>query len=415
MDVPFLFSILVTLHISGVMSMTPMMQGMNADIMKDIMNLRRKIKNHQKTLSNKGTAKESNSILPAAEIAMREFFTNDGKTPASTKTSDKKKSSKKDTTRKNVKIPDVPATLKNVEASHTNTVPVEKKANNAMKSKKLSKKTSETKTKDQTPQEKITGPSDQQSSSKSDTTGATVAKTTAKSTSTSTRRSRRRSSRRRKSSRKSKQNTTPSPRTTTQANPAAAAPTVPKATAIDTTPPAAAAQAPGQSMRTTMTHLFSEGPMLMASMLAQVYPQLVRLLGGARSQRPMMDPNMAVMMHEEPYFNQPTIQGDGFGQVHTANPSRPGQQRSTKKSSSTSKTVQAGTNPMQIYMQRELCSETPSRFIRMCKTTMDCKHKMKCYSGYCCARSHRHAEMLDNLPEYIDMPRPQRSWRSFFK
>ncbi|XP_069115532.1 uncharacterized protein [Argopecten irradians] len=404
MDVQVLISIFVTLSVCGVKAMSPMMQDMNADIMKDIMNLRKKIENHQRTLSNKGAGKDTNSVLPAAEIAMREFFSPDRKSQVSTKKSKKSEDKKPKNT---IKVPDVPETLKNSVISDTNAVPVEKKKTKALE--KNSKSATDLSAKDSATEQRV--PSDQPVIGKSETTGAPQTTSMSK-----TKRSRRRS-RRRKSSKKSKSNreSTPAPETTTTAKPATSVPTVQQVPTMDTGLPSGAETAPGHSMQTAMTHMLSQGQMMVASMLARAYPRLMRLLGGASSQGPMIDPNVALMMNGDPYLNGPAIPGDMFGQSSNTKQHGQSKQSSSKKSSSSSKRVEVTKNPMQLYMERELCSETPSRLIRQCQTTQDCRHKMKCFSGYCCASSHRHAEMLDNLPEYIGMPPPQRSWRNFFK
>ncbi|XP_060081437.1 proteoglycan 4-like [Ylistrum balloti] len=426
MDVPILFSILVTMHVCGVLSLSPMMNDMNADIMNDIMNLRRKIKNHQRTLSSKVKGKENSVKLPAAEIAMREFFlpsegekpkTDKNKSPISikdgskkdvsilesqstgsvlpgrTKSTEKSKKSKKSTKIDSQKVSET-------NAKAAGTIPNEANSKLSQSSSKKDSTKTATEIKSKTPSTQKQGADLTVSATK-----APVVKATTTSDSKSTRRSRRRSSRRRKSRKSRKSTTTPSP-STTAANPTTDLPKVVNNQKTPT-PSVALAPTPGNPMQTTMSHILREGPVMLASMLARLYPRLMGLFGGVRNQAPNMDP---VMMNGGHMFNNPTLQGEIFRQSQRTQQSNPIQQQSPQTSHVTNAPAQL--NHMQLYMQDELCSETPSRFVTTCSTNMDCKYKLKCYSGYCCANSHRHAEMLDNMPEYIGMPHP---WRSFFR
>ncbi|OWF43622.1 uncharacterized protein LOC110459472 [Mizuhopecten yessoensis] len=426
MDVPFLVSLLVAMHVCGVMAMSPLMQDMNADIMRDITNLRKKIKNHQKTLSDKGNGSERSSILPAAEIGIREFFpSSEGILPVDTQESGKRKSQTSITSasKTNVNIPEVPNTLKSPGVSDKGISPIEKKlekpkTSTKRKLKKSSKKspstqTTETKSKDASPIKTAQDPSIKQETIIGGVTDVTV---TTKSASRSTRRSRRKSSSKRKSSRRSRRKTTPAPGTATQSTLTTDIPTEPTVANVQTTPTpnVVLEPTPKRSIQTTMSHILSDGPMAISSILAQLYPQILGLLGRVRSQRPLMHPSMAVLVNEGRFFN-PSIPGPILGQGHIAKQAGPSTQGSLKTSSPKLKTDRAGKTfaqrrAMQIYMQQELCSDTPSRFIKRCRTTKDCQQKMECYSGYCCANSHRHAEMLDNMPEYIEIPRRQRWW-----
>ncbi|XP_069119144.1 protein suppressor 2 of zeste-like [Argopecten irradians] len=51
----------------------------------------------------------------------------------------------------------------------------------------------------------------------------------------------------------------------------------------------------------------------------------------------------------------------------------------------------------QFMLQEDICSETPSKARLPCVNSMTCAHKTQCFNGRCCAISHAHAEILDNM------------------
>ncbi|XP_033758444.1 mucin-5AC-like [Pecten maximus] len=63
---------------------------------------------------------------------------------------------------------------------------------------------------------------------------------------------------------------------------------------------------------------------------------------------------------------------------------------------------------LSFYRKRALCSETPRRLRNPCIKNEDCRHQMDCSLGRCCATSDRHAEMLENLLERLNMRRLRR-------
>ncbi|XP_033758446.1 uncharacterized protein LOC117340782 [Pecten maximus] len=287
---------------SGVMALLPMEQSMNADIMADVMDLRRKIMKHQMLLASIRGIKGGNQILPAAAIGMRDFFPLLGGAfpPQASGTSGSQIGGS---------MPEVPPSFQNLGIANQGTAPQKNTG-------KPSKKNSSIKNIDQS-----------------------------------------------------------------------------SGTVSSPTPEAINTMISSSNNQFSMADLLKNGPI------------------GGSSNNPMVPPvntNLQIKGSSRTPKGQ-SVSGQGKGTKPVKNPTKAGASQISAPSGNAGQPAMPFPQQSSLsafrkfYIQQELCSETPSRLTTMCSTTLDCRHNMQCFSGRCCASSHIHAEILDNMLEQPGM------------